>query len=80
AQTFPENSSVRRISSASAEQTKRALRALGYYQSKIDVSEKEKDVYLVEVELGERLVISKFDFTFEGEANKDSRFTSAVTK
>ncbi|MGY5449452.1 autotransporter assembly complex protein TamA [Agarivorans sp. MS3-6] len=80
AQTFPENSSARRIISASSEQTKKALRALGYYQSKITITEQDKKGYLVNVELGERLNVGKIEFQFSGEATRDTRFNSAVTK
>ncbi|WP_220717989.1 autotransporter assembly complex protein TamA [Agarivorans litoreus] len=80
AQTFPDNSSARRIISASSEQTKLALRALGYYQSRIKITKHAENTFLVDVELGERLQINKFDLNIVGAASKDSRFNSAVTR
>ncbi|WP_427981304.1 autotransporter assembly complex protein TamA [Agarivorans sp.] len=80
AQNFPEHTSRRRIISASLEQADLALRALGYYQSKIQISEQEKGRFLVSVDQGRPLIISQFNFQFSGEATQDSRFTSAVSK
>ncbi|GAB1624193.1 autotransporter assembly complex family protein [Agarivorans albus] len=80
AQTFPDNSSARRIISASSEQTKRALRALGYYQSEITITETAEKKFLVDVDLGERLRVNKFELDFVGAATKDSRYTGAIAR
>ncbi|WP_432453178.1 autotransporter assembly complex protein TamA [Agarivorans sp. QJM3NY_29] len=78
AQTFPENSSDRRIISASTEQTKNALRALGYYQSKILVSRTDEERFLVAVEVGKPLLVNQLNIDLTGAATRDSRFKKVI--